>query len=78
MIKDLKGLSRFKYDGHAVLTGKSDHPWQDCDYILKRFDRAEKDARKKYLKFIIKWMNQGRRPELTGGGLLRSVGGGHH
>ena len=75
MIKDLKGLNRFKYDGHAVLMGKSDHPWQDCDYILKCFDRTEKNARKRYLKFIIKGMNQGRRPELTGGGLLRSVGG---
>jgi REP element-mobilizing transposase RayT len=75
MIKDLKGLNRFKYAGHSVLMGKYDHPWQDCDYILKRFDRPGKKTRKRYLKFIIKGMNQGRRPELRGGGLLRSVGG---
>jgi hypothetical protein len=70
MIKDLKELNRFKYDGHAVFMGKSDPPWQDFDYILKSFDRAEKNAVKRYLKFIIKGMNQGRRPELTRYGLL--------
>jgi len=74
-IEDLKGLNRYKYSGHAVLMGKSDHSWQDCGYILKRFDRTVKKAREGYLKFMIKGMNQGRRPELTGGGLLRSVGG---
>jgi len=75
MVQDLKGFSRYKYGGHAVLMGKLDHPWQDCDYILNRFGRTEKKAREGYLKFIIKGKNQGRRPELVGGGLLRSVGG---
>ena len=75
IIQGLEALNRFKYSGHAVLMGKLDHPWQDCDYILNRFGHTEEKAREEYLKFIIKGKNQGRRPELVGGGLLRSVGG---
>ena len=44
--------------------------------MLARFGDSEREARKTYLSFVRKGIDQGRRPEpeLVGGGLLRSIG----
>jgi REP element-mobilizing transposase RayT len=36
--------------------------------------RAKSESRKAYLSYVKKGIDQGRRPELTGGGLVRSLG----
>jgi hypothetical protein len=43
--------------------------------VLEFFGSRKSDARKAYRQFVKKGVLKGRRPELTGGGLLRSVGG---
>jgi len=43
------------------------------DYVLGYFGR--RGARKAYLSYVEAGLNQGRRDELTGGGLIRSLGG---
>ncbi len=43
--------------------------------MLQKFHRAERKAIQAYRGFIEKAMGQGRRPELVGGGLVRSMGG---
>jgi hypothetical protein len=43
-------------------------------YVLSFFDAAE-NSRKNYLAYIEKGLAQGHRPELVGGGLIRSLGG---
>jgi hypothetical protein len=44
----------------------------DC---LSYFGKKVSESRKAYLSYVKKGIDQGRRPELTGGGLVRSLGG---
>jgi hypothetical protein len=39
------------------------------------FGDRKREARKRYREFVLKGIAEGRRPALTGGGLLRSFGG---
>jgi len=42
---------------------------------LKSFGSSTRKARKAYVDFVSKGVRMGHRPELIGGGLLRSAGG---
>jgi REP-associated tyrosine transposase len=42
--------------------------------VLSFFGDSE-DSRKNYLQYLKKGINQGRKPELVGGGLIRRMGG---
>jgi hypothetical protein len=55
--------------------GIGKRPWQDTDYVLGFFGKTAGAARSSYSAFVTKAVTQGHRPELVGGGLLRSVGG---
>jgi len=74
-VEDLNTLNEYAYCGHSVLVGNRQRDWQQQESVLKYFGRNLSGARKAYLRFMEKGANQGRRPELTGGGLLRSLGG---
>ena len=43
--------------------------------VLRHFGENLKEARRRYRQFVEKGIKQGRRPELQGGGLVRSAGG---
>ena len=43
--------------------------------VLQYFGKNLKEARRRYRQFVEKGIKQGRRPELQGGGLVRSAGG---
>jgi putative transposase len=75
LVKSLKGLRHYAFSGHGVLVGQFKNEWQDKDYVLKFFGKTEKKARDAYVSFAAKGLEEGRRTDLTGGGLLRSVGG---
>lgn len=75
LVEDLKGLSTYPRTGHAVLLGKFTRTWQDTDFVLGLFGRAVGAARRAYAAFVKAGAEQGRRADLVGGGLLRSVGG---
>ena len=75
VVKDLKELKSYRYGGHSVLMGQVKHDWQDADYVLGLFGKTVGAARRAYAVFIAKGVVLGRRPELVGGGLIRSVGG---
>jgi hypothetical protein len=75
LVDDMEALNRYPYSGHSVLVGKVKREWQQVDYVLGFFGKRKAKARKAYEEFVAKGVEQGRRPELTGGGLLRSVGG---
>jgi hypothetical protein len=53
--------------------GKVKYDWQDRDYVLRLFGQKEGTAQKGYRNFVEKGIDQGRRPELLGGGLIRSL-----
>jgi hypothetical protein len=54
--------------------GNMERDWQDTEYVLSFFGKG-RAARRNYLEFIEKGVAQGKRPELVGGGLIRSLGG---
>ena len=68
-------LNRYKYSGHSALMGKRKCEWQDTRYVLSYFGKRPADARRRYLSYVEAGVDQGRRPELVGGGLIRSLGG---
>lgn len=55
--------------------GKRKNNWQDIDTVLSFFSQKASSARKRYHIFVEKGIALGKRPELTGGGLIRSCGG---
>lgn len=72
---DLTELGRYPWCGHSVIAGKTRYPWQDRQYVLSWFGERENDALAAYRRFIHDGVARGRRPELVGGGLIRSLGG---
>jgi putative transposase len=75
LVERLAELRRYPWSGHAALLGRGDHPWQDTRTVLASFGKKPKRARKRYDQFVQEGIPQGRRPELVGGGLIRSLGG---
>ena len=72
---DMTDLGRYPWCGHSVIMGKVQYPWQDREYVLSWFGKRENDALAAYRRFVRDGTAQGRRPELVGGGLIRSLGG---
>jgi putative transposase len=68
-------LVAYQWSGHAALMGRATHSWQDCTYVLRYFGKTVRKARVAYEAFVRAGAGQGKRPDLTGGGLLRSAGG---
>ncbi|MEN6441405.1 MAG: transposase, partial [Syntrophobacter sp.] len=75
IVKTLDELDGYRYCGHASLMGNSPFDWQETESVLRLFSERVSVARQNYRSFVEKGMNQGRRPDLTGGGLVRSAGG---
>jgi REP element-mobilizing transposase RayT len=75
IVKDLKELSQSPWSGHSALTGKVKRPWQDTAYVLSYFGEHPRQGRSNYLAYVRKEARLGRKPELVGGGLVRSLGG---
>lgn len=75
IVPNLRALDRYPWSGHSALLGSIARPWQDTATILMHFGPTIARARRAYGAFVAAGMPQGRRPELQGGGLLRSHGG---
>ena len=70
-------LDKYPYCGHSRLMGHHKSPWQNVNDVLSFFGDKSNTARKKYRQFIEKGIDFGKRPDLTGGGIVRSTGGWH-
>lgn len=75
VVSDISGLNKYDYSGHSVLTGNKKCEWQDTEYVLSYFGKRVGASRKHYITYMEEGVKQGRRPELVGGGLIRSLGG---
>jgi putative transposase len=75
IVATLSDLNDYAYCGHSVLMGRRKREWQDVDYVLGYFGESRGRARKEYRSHMEAGFSQGRRDELTGGGLIRSLGG---
>jgi REP element-mobilizing transposase RayT len=74
IVKNLKELDQYPWSGHGALMGKVRNEWQERNYVLRQFSESEGKAVAGYRKFMEEGKDQGRRPELVGGGLIRSLG----
>ena len=75
IVKDYASLGRYKYCGHGVIVGNKRNDWQDVDSVLGFFGKKRKIAQKHYKDYVSEGIEKGRRPDLVGGGLIRSLGG---
>lgn len=75
VVADYRRLNAYRYCGHCVLLGKRINGFQHIDAVLNRFAKTIRMSRERYDKFVKKGIAQGKRPELSGGGLVRSAGG---
>ena len=75
IVDDLKELDRYAYGGHSALMGNKKREWQDAEFVLDYFGKRVAEARRNYRAYVKKGIEKGRRPELVGGGLIRSLGG---
>jgi putative transposase len=73
--ESLDDLAKYPWSAHAVMMKRINHEWLDRDYVLRFFGKTEGRARKAYLAFLEKEIGIDRESELSGGGLVRSLGG---
>lgn len=75
LVPGMEELKKYPWTGHSVLMGEINRDWQDRDTILSYFSVKTKKAIVFYEQFVSGGVSLGERPELVGGGLLRSLGG---
>ena len=75
LVEDMKKLDKHPWCGHSVIMNKTMQAWQNVDYVYGLFSEKKRLARTRYRVYVEKGILDGKRPDLTGGGLLRSTGG---
>ena len=74
MVGGVEELNGYRWAGHSGIMRRVEREWQDIDTILRYFGKGRR-AVEKYEQFVREGFSQGRRPELVGGGVIRSAGG---
>lgn len=74
LVDNMTGLRDYPWSGHGALLGTLANDWQEFDSVLAYFGTDRDKARKGYENFVAAGVALGRRPELVGGGLVRSLG----
>lgn len=75
LARTMDELHKYKYCGHSRVLGAGTPTWQRPEEVLLRFDQERPVAYRKYETFVAEGIAAGKRPDLVGGGLLRSAGG---
>ncbi|MHB8881330.1 MAG: transposase [Thermodesulfovibrionales bacterium] len=75
IITKLEDLDHYPWTGHHCIMDKKKCSWMDTEVVLARFGEKRRKAINEYHKFMSEGMELGYVPELTGGGLIRSLGG---
>lgn len=73
LVKTVDDLDLYQWSGHAVIMGKRTLAGQNENAVRLLFDSRKGIARKKYRSFIEDGICQGKREDLVGGGLRRSL-----
>jgi hypothetical protein len=76
LVRTMRELAVYPWAGYGVILGTVKRKWQDVDMVLAYFGKKGKEARRKYERYVAEGVGMGNRPELVGGGLIRSLGGG--
>jgi len=75
LVNDLEELENYPWCGHGILSGKQTNDFQEKDFVLGFFGSKKRKAVQSYREFVAAGKGLGQRPELVGGGLIRSLGG---
>jgi putative transposase len=75
LVSGLEQLNAYPWCGHGTILGKNRQAWQDTEYVLNYFGKTLREGRKRYFSYVEAGVDQGRRKDLVGGGLIRSHGG---
>lgn len=75
LVDSLEALAGFSYCGHRQLLGQGDKGLVAAAEVLAFFGSSRGAAREAYATFVADGVEQGRRPELVGGGLMCSLEG---
>ncbi len=89
LVADLKELDKYPWAGHSGILGHRQNPLlpkevdkpnkplaeKTIEDVLLHFGETKKVARRRYRQFVKNGIDQGKRSELQGGGLVRSAGG---
>jgi putative transposase len=73
LVKDMDQLVKYPFSRHGIIMGKFDQSWRDWKVVLAFFGKQTGSGG--YQAFVTKGIEQGRRNDLTGGGLIRRSGG---
>jgi len=73
LVESVDGLDSYPWSGHAVILGNRELAGQKVAEVLQMFGKRKERARKLYRTFIEDGIKQGKRDELVGGGLRRSL-----
>ncbi len=75
VVNSLKELAQYPWCGHGVVIDAQEREWQDVESVLAYFGKRRGKAIAEYENYVKAGIPLGRRPELVGGGLIRSLGG---
>jgi putative transposase len=75
IVSDPARLGKYPWSGEGALEGSCDYNWQNTDEVLSLFGRNRWQSKVAYKRFVLEGSGEGHKPELSGGGLVRSVGG---
>ncbi|MBW2205919.1 MAG: transposase [Deltaproteobacteria bacterium] len=75
MVPNMSKLDGYSWCGHSVIMGRKRHDWQERGYVLNWFGKQKKEAKNRYRRYVQEGISLGDRPDLVGGGLIRSLGG---
>ena len=74
-VENVKMLGSYPWAGHSVIMGKQERKWQDVGKVLAYFGSRKRKALAGYEEYVGEGIKAGKRADLTGGGLVRSLGG---
>ena len=75
IVSSLEELDNYPWSGHRVIVGKEKNKWMDTWHVLAQFGLSRSQVIGEYRRFMTAGLTMGKQPELTGGGLIRSLGG---
>jgi putative transposase len=74
IVGSLEQLRNYRWTGHSAIMRKVRRDWQDITTVLGYLGKGKR-AVEKYEQYVREGISRGKRPELVGGGLIRTLGG---
>ena len=75
VVLSIEELDKYPWTGHQIIIEKEKNKWMDTGHVLAQFGETRRQAIREYGRFMTEGLTMGKQPELTGGGLIRSLGG---